>query len=197
VHLEDRFVPGLLAVRSGRSADTRLVEQLRRGDAEAGRRFVHELYPGIFRYLLYLCGSRDMAEDLTQETFVQAWRSLAALENGERLRPWLYRIAHREFLQAMRAAPPVVSFEALPEGYEPRALDDTRAVELRAILAALPIEEREMVVLHYLEGYNSEEVAGIMGVPAGTVRYRLSEARARLRREMSDPEPQQRERKRR
>jgi RNA polymerase sigma factor (sigma-70 family) len=137
VHLEDRFVPGLIAVRVGHSADARLVNQLRLGDAEAGRRFIRELYPGIFRYLLYLCGSQDRAEDLTQETFVQAWRSLQTLENGERLRPWLYRIARREFLQAMRAAPPVVSLEALPTACEPRVADETLAVELRAISSLL------------------------------------------------------------
>src|SRR3954447_22193158 len=166
--------------------DPRLAQQLRRGDAEAGRRFVRDFYPGIYRYLLHLTGCRETAEDLTQETFVQAWRSLETLQDGGRLRPWLYRIAHREFLQALRSQPPVASLEEVSGGSEPRARDETKAVELRAILAGLPIEEREMVVLHYLEGYNSEEIARIMGVPAGTVRYRLSEARARLRRELGD-----------
>ena len=195
MHLEDRSFPRPAMAGIARPADSRFVEQLRLGDAEAGRRFIRDFYPDIYRYLLYLSGSRETAEDLTQETFVQAWRSLGALENGARLRPWLYRIAHREFLQAVRAQAPVASLEEVPAGCEPRAVDETKAIELRAILAALPIEEREMVVLHYLEGYNSEEIARIMGVPAGTVRYRLSEARVRLRRELSDPEAEERGRK--
>ena len=195
MHLEDRSLPRLAVIPRPRPADPRLVEQLRRGDAEAGRRFVRDYYPGIYRYLLYLTGCRETAEDLTQETFVQAWRSLETLQDGSRLRPWLYRIARREFLQAVRGRPPVTSLEEIAGWREPRAADETKAVELRAILAGLPIEEREMVVLHYLEGYNSDEIARIMGVPAGTVRYRLSEARARLRRELADPAPEDRGRK--
>ena len=52
--------------------DAELVRQLRQGDADAGRRFVRDYYPGVYRYLLYLTGRREAAEDLTQETFVQA-----------------------------------------------------------------------------------------------------------------------------
>jgi RNA polymerase sigma-70 factor (ECF subfamily) len=159
VHLEDRSLPRPAVIPRPGTADPRLVAQLRRGDAEAGRRFVREFYPAIYRYLLHLTGSRETAEDLTQQTFVRAWQSLGTLEDGGRLRPWLYRIAHREFLQAVRDLRPVASLAEVPEWCEPRAADETKAVELRAILAGLPIEEREMVVLHYLEGYSSEEIA--------------------------------------
>ena len=51
------------------SADALLLEQIRSGDPDAGRRFVREYYPGVYRYLLYLTGRPDWAEDLTQETF--------------------------------------------------------------------------------------------------------------------------------
>src|SRR5215213_2597676 len=84
------------------SAEGRLLERLRRGDADAGRQFVHEYYPGVYRYLLYLTGRPETADDLTQETFVQAWRSLDRLDERAQFRPWLHRIAHREFLQALR-----------------------------------------------------------------------------------------------
>ena len=58
------------------AAETQLVQQLRQGDAEAGHQFVRDYYPGVYRYLLYLTGRREAAEDLTQETFLQAWRRL-------------------------------------------------------------------------------------------------------------------------
>src|SRR5262245_35544251 len=62
------------------SADALLVEQARRGDADAGYRFFREYYPRIYRYLLWLTGRRDVAEDLAQETFLRAWRSLQTFD---------------------------------------------------------------------------------------------------------------------
>src|SRR5262245_38221483 len=60
--------------------ETRLVRQLREGDPEAGRQLVRDYYAGVYRYLLYLTGRPDAAEDLTQETFLQAWRHLDSFQ---------------------------------------------------------------------------------------------------------------------
>src|SRR5260370_540879 len=75
---------------------------MRCGDPAAGSRFVREHYPGIYRYLLYLTRRPEVAEDLTQETFLQAWRSRGTFDESASLRPWPQRIAHREFLQLLR-----------------------------------------------------------------------------------------------
>src|SRR5947207_5081613 len=123
--------------------DARLVQQLRQGDPEAGRQFVREYYPGVYRYLLYLTGRREAAEDLTQETFVQAWRRLETFDNRGSLRPWLHRIAHREFLQALRGQHAEASLEDIPEAAAPHAGDMTGEVELRAVMARLPLEARQ------------------------------------------------------
>jgi RNA polymerase sigma-70 factor, ECF subfamily len=169
-----------------RPADLRLLEQIRGGDPDAGHRFIQEHYPGVYRYLLYLTGSPDAAEDLTQETFLQAWRRLETFEGRSALRTWLHRIAHREFLQALRSQRLHVSLEDAGEVPELRAIELTEAVELRAILGTLPVEERELVMLHYLEGYPYEEIAHILGIPVGRVRHRLSEARSRLQQELGE-----------
>src|SRR2546425_11914003 len=121
-----------------------LLEQLRRGDVEAGRRFIQDHYPGIYRYLVHLTGCRDAAEDLTQETFLQAWRHLDDFEGRSTLRTWLYRIAHREFLQALRSQRAQLPLEEAGEMPEPRAAELIEAVELRAVIARLPLEEREL-----------------------------------------------------
>src|SRR5262249_37630295 len=138
---------------------------------------------------LRLTEKPEVAEDLTQETFVQAWSSLDTFDDRLPLRPWLLRIAHREFLQALRRRRSLASLEEVAEVAEPRAAASTDAVELRLVICQLPLEEREVVVLHYLEGYRCEEIAQILGAPLGRVRFRLFEARARLRREL-DEEPQ-------
>jgi RNA polymerase sigma-70 factor, ECF subfamily len=175
-------------------ADARLVEQLRAGDADAGHRFVRDYYPGVYRYLLYLTGRRELAEDLTQETFLQAWRHLDQFAARAPLRVWLHRIAHREFLQALRQArspsqrpgADARSLEELGEAAAPAAADWREAVELRELLRKLPLEEREVLVLHYLHGYTSAEIGQIVRAPAGTVRYRLAMARAKLQRELGE-----------
>jgi RNA polymerase sigma factor (sigma-70 family) len=189
VHLEETALSGPLAAGKMRSADGRLVEQVRRGDTEAGRHFVRQYYPSVYRYLLGRTGRPETAADLTQETFLQAWRSLDTFDDRMPLRPWLLRIAHREFLQALRSRRPATydfgtdtqSLDAIAELPDPGAAGWTEAVELREALRVLPAEERELVVLHYLEGYRCEEIAQILGIPLGRVRHRLVDARARLR----------------
>src|SRR5262249_19094153 len=102
-HGEDPSRPGSPSDNRVRFREALLLEQIRAGDAGAARHFVADHYPRIYRYLLYLTGRREMAEDLTQETFLQAWRYLDRFVPHGSLGAWLHRIAHREFLQALRS----------------------------------------------------------------------------------------------
>src|SRR5262245_31508266 len=166
-------------------ADVRLVEAILSGDAEAGRRLVREQYPRVYRYLVYLTGRPELAEDLTQETFLHAWRRLDTFEGRAPLRTWLHTIAHRVFLHSLRQQRSQVSLDAVAEvaAAHPAALE---LVELRELIGSLPDEEREILLLHALEGYTSVEIARIVGAPEGTVRYRLSQARERLRKQLGE-----------
>jgi RNA polymerase sigma-70 factor (ECF subfamily) len=180
------------------SADRLLLEQIHAGDPEAGPRFVRDYYPGVYRYLLYLTGSPEAAEDLTQETFLQAWRGLESFEGRSGLRTWLHRIAHRQLLQALRGRRllpedplptgehRLVPQEAVCEVPEPCSVSLTETIELRVIIGQLPIQERQVVVLHYLEGYQHEEVAQILGISLRRVRQRLAAARGRLLQELAE-----------
>src|SRR5437867_3681292 len=100
---QTRMTPSSPAPNRMPSVEARLIQQLRQGDLEAGYRFVRDYYPDVYRYLLYLTGRAEMAEDLTQETFLQAWRGLPAFEGRASLRVWLHSIARREFLQVLRS----------------------------------------------------------------------------------------------
>jgi RNA polymerase sigma-70 factor (ECF subfamily) len=171
---------------AGAPEEALLLEQLRRGDPDAGHRFVRTYYPGIYRYLLSLAGHREIAEDLTQQTFLQSWRHLDRFEPRGSLRHWLYRIAHRAFLTNLRSRRDHACLEEAAELAAPGAGTWTDTVELHTLISKLPVEEREVVLLHYLEGYTSAEIAAIVRAPAGTVRYRLSQARARLQRELGE-----------
>src|SRR5262245_24206105 len=80
VDQEDRSEQRLPADGLATPADRLLVERLRSGDPDAGYRFIQEYYPSVYRYLLHLTGKSEAAEDLTQETFLQAWRRLNTFE---------------------------------------------------------------------------------------------------------------------
>jgi RNA polymerase sigma-70 factor (ECF subfamily) len=162
------------------------VDQIRAGDAEAGHRFVREHYPAIYRYLLHLTRQPEMAEDLTQETFLQGWRRLETFQERGSLRSWLYRIAHREFLRLLQRRQAEPGLDTMAERAAPDAAARLDSVELRDVIDRLSLEQREVVLLYYLEGYSSTEIACIMEVPVGTVCSRLARARAHLRRELGE-----------
>jgi RNA polymerase sigma factor (sigma-70 family) len=185
VSVEDRVDPKTPA-EGLPDTEARLLEQIRSGDAETGHRFVCQHYPGIYHYLLYLTGQAELAADLTQETFLQAWRHLDAFQERASLRTWLHRIARREFLQALRSQRAHVTLEETTEIAAPGATAWMERVELRTVIDRLPLEQREVVLLHYLEGYSSTEIAHIVEAPVGTVCYRLSRARERLRQELGE-----------
>jgi RNA polymerase sigma factor (sigma-70 family) len=194
VHPEEISSHASAAPDNARSADALLVEQVRRGDPEAGHRFFAEHYPGVYRYLLWLTGRPPLAEDLAQETFVRAWRYLHTFDGRAPLGPWLHRIAHREFLRALRSQTAATrafgagtpSLDEVADVAEPRTAELTEAAELRAVIRKLPVEEGEVLLLHYLQGYSCQEIARIVRAPVTTVKYRLLTARSHLQRELGE-----------
>jgi RNA polymerase sigma-70 factor, ECF subfamily len=169
-----------------RSDDACLVERLRHGDAEAGHLFFRDHYPGVYRYLLWLTGRREVAEDLAQETFLRAWRYLHAFDARSGLQVWLHGIARREFMRARRRDPAPASLEEVEDAADPDSSDEIASLDLHEALRKLPEEQSEAVILHYLQGYSSVEIARIVGTPEGTIRYRLARARERLRQELGE-----------
>jgi RNA polymerase sigma-70 factor (ECF subfamily) len=162
------------------------VQRLREGDAEAGHVLVQRYYPGVYHYLLYLTGRPELAEDLTQETFLQAWRRLDTFAGRAPLRVWLHRIAYREFLQAVRRPRPVAPLEEVAEVAVPSRADWTEAIVLQEAIRRLPSDQQQVVVLHYLQGYDCQEIGQILRAPIGTVKYWLSLARTHLQRELGE-----------
>jgi RNA polymerase sigma-70 factor (ECF subfamily) len=184
--VEDRSRPRSPTEEMLPDADAHLLEQIRSGDVEAGNRFVREHYGAIYRYLLYLIGQPDLAEDLTQETFLEGWRCLERFQGRGALRSWLHRIAHRQFLHLLQRRQAELGWDGMADVAAPDATAWMESVELRGVIHRLPLEEREVLLLHHLEGYTSAEIAAITGVPARTVRRRLEQAREHLRQELGE-----------
>lgn len=149
---------------------------------EHARDFV-ALIPRLRRYARALVGDRSVADDLVQDTLERAWSRLHLWRRGTDLRAWMFTVMHNVHVNRVRAAR-----EHLPldeEGSEVEVIPaDPGGLELRDLdrsLAALPDEQREVLLLVVLEDLSYSEVATTLGIPLGTVMSRLSRARARMR----------------
>jgi RNA polymerase sigma factor (sigma-70 family) len=143
----------------------------------------------VYRLAYRLSGNAQDAEDLTQDTFIRVFRSLAQFTPGT-FEGWLHRITTNLFLDMVRRRQRI-RFDALPEDTErlrgsspsPEQLyEDTHLdPQIQTALDALPPEFRAAVVLCDIEGLTYEEIAATLGIKLGTVRSRIHRGRVQLR----------------
>jgi RNA polymerase sigma-70 factor, ECF subfamily len=175
--------------------------------ALADRTFREEILPqmdAVYRFALRLAGSADRAEDLTQETFLRAYRSRDGYAPGTQAKSWLFTICRNLFLRGEERTrrhseilgevvdedPRSISREGTvfmgardrdPEGaFWSRIVDE----EILRAIDGLPAEFREAVVLSDLEDLSYEEISRVVGVPVGTVKSRLFRGRRILQKEL-------------
>lgn len=167
--------------------DAAWVERVRRGDAEAYGELARRHMRRAFAIAYRIVEHRQDAEDVVQDAFLRALERLDSLERGRPFRPWFYRIVVNRALnlrrsRAVRCTEPLA--EAVPAATASPECVAERA-ELRGRLAeaadALPERQRTILQLSALEGFTSAEVAEILGVSDGTVRWHLHQARRTLR----------------
>jgi RNA polymerase sigma-70 factor (ECF subfamily) len=188
------------------SAQAQFLERLKSGDVIAFNRLVEERHGDIYALLYRLTEDAEEARDLTQETFLQAFRNIAGFRGEADLRTWLYRIAvnqarNRWRWWKRRRRDRTVSLDAPvgDEGSAPlsagltdegardpeqQALARERERALRAALSTLSRSYREVIVLRDIEGLSYEEVAQALDMNIGTVKSRLSRGRDELRRRL-------------
>ena len=178
------------------------LEALKAGDREAFAQMVDQTSGHIYHVALQILGDEQDAEDVLQETYMKALRSLPAFEGRSSLMTWLYRIAVNEALMAVRRRKPqalsveepnpddesdsqemeIVDFCCLPEGELLSA--ETRQALDRAILH-LPDSLRVVFVMRDIEGFSIQDTAEALGLSENNVKTRLLRARLRLRQELS------------
>jgi RNA polymerase sigma factor (sigma-70 family) len=169
--------------------DAPLIEAFRRRE-DAGVRAVYREYGRlVYAISLRALGRKELAEDATQQTFVQAWQAADRFEADRELAPWLATIARRVAIdvhrrETRRAAAATLddvpandpALITMPPGLE----QWYEAWQVRQAIDALPAEERDVVRLQHLEGLTHVEIAEQLGVPAGTVKSRSHRAHQRL-----------------
>jgi RNA polymerase sigma-70 factor, ECF subfamily len=159
----------------------------REGDAAAAAAFIRATQADVWRLTAAL-GDRMVADDLTQETYLRAFRALPAFEGRASVRTWLFSIARRVCADHVRAAARRRRFEAgsgdaaAPTGLNRTANieDATGVVDVADLLARLAPARREAFVLTQVLGLSYLEAAQAAGVPIGTIRSRVARARADL-----------------
>ncbi|WP_189941582.1 RNA polymerase sigma factor [Streptomyces aurantiogriseus] len=167
--------------------------RVRGGEREAFGELYEAHASAVYNHALRLTGDWSVAEEVMSETFLAAWRGRGdVLEGGGSLRPWLLGIATNKALNAQRSLRRRLAFLASRRG-EPEAVDDfadeavsriddaRRLAEVQRVLKRLRRHEREVIALCVWAGLDYAQAAEALGVPVGTVRSRLSRARARLR----------------
>lgn len=138
----------------------------------------------LFRYALWLCGNRAVAEDLVQESFARAWRALDSLQDERAAKGWLITILRRENARRFERLQPLLVHDdevVLVDDHGPHAETQQENEWLRRRIAALPLEYREPLVLQVLLGYSGDEIAALLELNLNTVNTRLFRARAQLR----------------
>jgi RNA polymerase sigma factor (sigma-70 family) len=168
--------------------DAAVIESFKAGDPDAVRAVYRRYGATVFTVANRMLSDRGLAEEVTQQTFVQAWKAAARFDAGKELGPWLATIARRVAIdvyrrESRRKAGPLEAVAAddpaivtLPPGID----EVSDAWEVRRAVDELPPDEREVVRLQHLAGHTHSEIAALIGVPLGTVKSRSHRAHQRL-----------------
>jgi len=176
------------------STDEQLARQVQRGHTAELAELIERHHSPLLGFLYRLTGGdRTLSEDLTQETFLRALRGIHQYQADRRFKPWLYAIAvnvARDHFKraATRYAVALTDEEffslADPIWLEDNLQDDSQRVA-RAI-SALPVHQREAIILRYYQDLSLAEIAEALAIPIGTVKSRLSLGLRQLRAQLKD-----------
>ena len=164
--------------------ENRLLAAIRGGDRTAAEELVDRTYSSVFASLFRLCGDRELAADLTQETYRKAWEALPGFDGRSQFFTWLYRIGYTTFLNHIRRPRLMKSLddENAPEMRDgaPAADDVLSHAEedehLRAAVLRLPEDLRFTVTAHFWGGLAVKDIAAIEDITTVAIRKRLHKA---------------------
>ena len=169
-----------------RAAEWQLVQDAQSGDLGAFERLYRDNERRVFALCMRLSSDPSLAEELTQEVFVRAWRKLGSFRGQSAFSSWLHpltvNVALTERRSRRRRLARIVPTEdgAVPEAPTPASAPET-GFDLERAMAALPAGARRVFVLHDVEGRTHEEIAELLGLATGTSKAQLHRARRLLR----------------
>lgn len=174
---------------NGGVSDARLVEDVRRGNHAAFEQLVRRYEGRLMNVLLRFVRDRELARDLSQETFLRVFERLDQFDPARRFGPWLFRIGVNLALDFMRKRkrriwPSLFSDSRADRGPDPAVADPRQAIDLeqevRKVLESIPEKYRTVLILRDLENFSTSEISAILHRKEATIRWRLAEARLRF-----------------
>ncbi len=178
----------LYFVNGMESETSAIARGLRRRDPDLLDRLIEQYQHRLLRYLTYLTGHRELAEDLFQETWIRVLERGHQYDGKHEFSTWLFSVARHLTIDSMRKKNPV-SLDGLldneeekrapldPVDIRPSALEiiaqHEHAERINAALVCIPAEYREAVVLRFQEGLTLDEISAVTGAPLGTIKSRL------------------------
>jgi RNA polymerase sigma-70 factor (ECF subfamily) len=184
--------------KAERLADEELMPLIGEKDPEAFE-VLFDRHGGAAYSLSYrIVGERGLAEDVTQEAFISVWRSGARFDRARgSVRSWLLSIVRNRAIDTLRAGAtkaPKLNFDddaileqrPAEERTEDEAIRHETATEVRAVLDGLPGEQSKVIELAYFGGFSQSEIAGMLGVPLGTVKGRMRLGLRKIRTELAE-----------
>lgn len=165
------------------TAERILVERAGAGDRAAFSALHAAHREGLRRFLFHLAVRQNDLDDAEQEVFLVTLRGLDTFAARSTFRTWIYGIAVNVARTMLRRQRPRVEIEDVPVDVDPAGVEEGRelADRLARAIARLPEPQKEAFVLHHVEDWSFPEVSAALGVPEGTLRRRVFEARASLR----------------
>jgi RNA polymerase sigma factor (sigma-70 family) len=163
-----------------------LVERARRHDVRAFEALYREHRERVFALSLRLTRDAMAAEELTQDTFVRAWRGLPGFRGDSRFTTWLHTITVRAHLKKRRtllrrAAREVAESDIDTFAFAARRAMEGTDIDLERAIARLPDGAREVLVLYDIHGYKHREIGSMLGIAEGTAKAQLHRARKMVR----------------
>jgi RNA polymerase sigma-70 factor (ECF subfamily) len=170
--------------------DEEVAVRVQQGNAESFGILVDRYEGKLSRYGRKFLARNEDIEDIVQDVFLSAYRNIQSFDATLRFSPWMYRIAHNAFVNALRQqkrGPLFMDFDTLlsHQVYEDPAEDERAQKEMREMLDRglqfLSPKYREVLVLHYFEDMAYKDIADVLQIPIGTVSVRVRRAKEALR----------------
>lgn len=171
--------------------DEQIVSEIKAGNKDIFGEIVERYEAKLLRYGKKFLSTNEDIEDIVQDVFISAYRNIQSVDTSLKFSPWIYRIAHNAFVNALRkkSRNPLSfvdfdTFLAHPIYEDPGELEKEQEeikTKIQKGLSGLPPKYREVLILHYLEELPYKEIAEVLQVPVGTIGIRLMRARKELK----------------
>jgi RNA polymerase sigma-70 factor (ECF subfamily) len=172
---------------SSAASDEALLERMASGDKAALQSLFARHYTRVYRFAIRQVGKEEMAEEIANDVFLEAWRHAGRFEGRSAVSTWLFAIAYNKARMALRSRKQHISDDDYLDGLEDSAddpetvnLKDDKAKAIRVLMGKLSPDQRAVIDLVYYHEKGLREVADILGIPENTVKTRLFHARKRL-----------------